>query len=267
MISMPLSSGSFSSSSVRPARPPPNSVLKVSWKLRLIAANASANRWRVVSSMRLIASLVCAIESTRSLRCVRQEGVSRLELVELLDRHHVDGPEPVDLGAQRDDRLLGAERAPHRVVGRQRPLVARTGCGRRQARLVFRRASSAQITLASGATVPAASCAVDFCEHFVERRLDGLETRLGEVRQIALRRRARDIELGDVRANALELSARVLDGDFLLFAGELERTRPLPRAARSSCRRPSSARTSASSGRLALGDIPAEVGRTLRRWP
>jgi hypothetical protein len=30
MISMPLSSGSFSSSSVRPARPPPNSVLNVS---------------------------------------------------------------------------------------------------------------------------------------------------------------------------------------------------------------------------------------------
>src|SRR5262249_39987205 len=40
MISMPLSSGSLSSSSVRPARPPPKSVLKVCWKLRLIAANA-----------------------------------------------------------------------------------------------------------------------------------------------------------------------------------------------------------------------------------
>ena len=70
MISMPLSSGSFSSSSVSPARPPPNSVLKVCWKLWLIAANASVKRCFVVSSMRLIASVVCAIESTRSLRCV-----------------------------------------------------------------------------------------------------------------------------------------------------------------------------------------------------
>ena len=34
MMSMPLSSGSLSSSSVRPARPPPNSVVNVCSKLR-----------------------------------------------------------------------------------------------------------------------------------------------------------------------------------------------------------------------------------------
>ena len=52
-MSMPLSSGSFSSSSVRPARPPPNSVLNVTWKLALMAVNASRKRACVVSSMRV----------------------------------------------------------------------------------------------------------------------------------------------------------------------------------------------------------------------
>ena len=69
-MSMPLSSGSFSSSSVMPALPPPNRVEKVSWKLALIAVKASRNRAWVVSSILLIASLVCAIDSTRSRRCV-----------------------------------------------------------------------------------------------------------------------------------------------------------------------------------------------------
>src|SRR5436189_13422 len=102
MISMPLSSGSFWSSSARPARPPPNSVLKVCWKLWLMAANASTKRWRVVSSMRLIASLVCAIDSTRSFRVVilsffgdDDAGVGRgmtfaLELIDFGD-HLVEG--------------------------------------------------------------------------------------------------------------------------------------------------------------------------------
>ena len=70
--------------------------------------------------MRLIASLVCAIESTRSLRCVGQERVARLELVELLDRHHVDRAEPLDLAAQRGDRLLGAQRPLRGGFSRQR---------------------------------------------------------------------------------------------------------------------------------------------------
>jgi hypothetical protein len=69
-ISMPLSSGSLSSSRVRPARPPPNSVENVVWKLALMALNASRKRACVVSSMRLMASFVCAIESMRSWRWV-----------------------------------------------------------------------------------------------------------------------------------------------------------------------------------------------------
>src|SRR6185436_9786343 len=69
-ISMPLSSGSFSSRRVSPARPPPKSVLKVTWKFSWMAVNASRNRLLVVSSIRLIASDVWAIDSTRSFRCV-----------------------------------------------------------------------------------------------------------------------------------------------------------------------------------------------------
>ncbi len=69
-MSIPLSSGSFSSSSDSPAWPPPNSVLKVCWKLACTAVNASLKRAAVVSSIRAIASVVWAIDSTRSLRCV-----------------------------------------------------------------------------------------------------------------------------------------------------------------------------------------------------
>ena len=88
-MSMPLSSGSFSSSSVRPARPPPNSVLNVTWKFAWIAVNASVKRAFVVSSMRVIASrrLRDRVDQVAALR--GQEHVALLELVELLDGHHV----------------------------------------------------------------------------------------------------------------------------------------------------------------------------------
>ena len=68
MMSMPLASGSLSSSSVMPALPPPNSVANVPWKFVLMAVNASRKRACVVSSILLIASVVCAIESIRSWR-------------------------------------------------------------------------------------------------------------------------------------------------------------------------------------------------------
>ena len=69
MMSMPLSSASLSSSSTRPALPPPKSVVKVPSKFWLMIVNASWKRSRVVLSILRIASLVAAIESTRSLRC------------------------------------------------------------------------------------------------------------------------------------------------------------------------------------------------------
>ena len=57
-MSIPLSRGSFSSSSVRPARPPPNRVLKVCWKFSWMAANASVKRALLVSSIRRMAYAV-----------------------------------------------------------------------------------------------------------------------------------------------------------------------------------------------------------------
>ena len=109
-MSMPLSSGSFSSSSVRPARPPPKSVLNVPWKFCWIAANASLNRAlrRLVDPLDRFGRLGDRLDQILPLRS--QERVTSLELVELLDRHHVHRAEAVDLRAQRGDRLFGAHR-------------------------------------------------------------------------------------------------------------------------------------------------------------
>ena len=69
--------------------------------------------------MRLMASPVCAIESTQVLALGRQERVALLELVELLDGHHVDGAEALDLRAQLGDGLLGRHRVARAGVGRR----------------------------------------------------------------------------------------------------------------------------------------------------
>ena len=116
-MSMPLSSGSDSSSRLMPARPPPNRVAKVCWKLALIAVNASRKRACVVSSMRLMASLVWAIESMQILPLRGQEAVARLELRVLLDGHHVHRPDPVDLPAELGDGLLGGHVLRDRGLG------------------------------------------------------------------------------------------------------------------------------------------------------
>ena len=54
------------------------------------------------------------MESTRSSPLRGQERVARLEVVELIDRHHVDGAHPIDLGAEIADHLVGRQRAGHR---------------------------------------------------------------------------------------------------------------------------------------------------------
>ena len=131
---MPLSSGSFSSSSVRPARPPPNSVLKVCWKFWLIAAKASRKRAlrRLVDALDRFAGLRDRVDEVLALR--RQERVARFELVELLDRHHVHGTEAIDLGFQRRNGVFGRE------AGRRNELRGRELCHRRppQRRLTSR---------------------------------------------------------------------------------------------------------------------------------
>ena len=74
--------------------------------------------------MRLMASPVCWIDSQQVLALRGQERVALLELVELLDGHHVDRPEPLDLLLELRDGVLGRQR---RLRGR---LVARRFGGR-----------------------------------------------------------------------------------------------------------------------------------------
>ena len=201
MISMPLSSGSFSSSSVRPARPPPNSVLKVSWKLWLIAANASAKRWRVVSSIRLIASLVCAIESTRSLRCVvrnawRVSSSSNCSIAIMLT-----GPRRSILRAQRGDRFFGAQRA---LLGGRRPPRRPSPVGR-----PARRASSLVGLLGAddarrrASTLPSRSSSLDLDDDLVERGLTASTQVCARCDEVAFGGGAGDVELGRRRRESI----------------------------------------------------------------
>ena len=129
MISIPLSSGSVSSSSVRPARPPPKSVLKVSWKFRLIAEKASENRGagRFVDLLDGLTRLRDRVDQILALR--GQKAVARLELVELLDRHHVHRTQPVDPGSQPCDRLFSRQRFCRDVRGEQDVDIRRFGAG------------------------------------------------------------------------------------------------------------------------------------------
>ena len=62
----------------------------------------------LVDALDRLAGLRDRVDQVLALR--GEEGVARLELVELLDRHHVDRAEPVDLRPQARDRLLRAER-------------------------------------------------------------------------------------------------------------------------------------------------------------
>ena len=80
-----------------PARPPPNSVVNVCLELVVDRAERLWNRSRVVfvDALDGLAGLRDRIEQVLALR--GEERVARLELVELLDGHHVDRPEPLDL--------------------------------------------------------------------------------------------------------------------------------------------------------------------------
>ena len=68
---------------------------------------------RLVDALDRFAGLRDRIDEVLALR--GQERMARFELVELLDGHHVDEAEPIDLGTQRDDRFLGAQRALHHL--------------------------------------------------------------------------------------------------------------------------------------------------------
>ena len=124
----------------------------------MIAANASRKRSLVVLSMRLIASLVGAIESTRSLRCVVRKVWRGLELVELLDGHHVHGAEAIDLRLAGRRSLVGASAraGPPPTAGRRASATSR----RRLPRSILRRRPAQSSTGVGLASSPSrSSCA------------------------------------------------------------------------------------------------------------
>ena len=82
-----------------------------------MAANASRNRCLLVSSIFLIVSPVAVMESVRSFRCVVRNCMPRLQLVELIDGHHVDGTHALDLLAQARDVLFGRSRSGNGRLG------------------------------------------------------------------------------------------------------------------------------------------------------
>ena len=183
-----------------------------------MAVNASAKRCRVVSSMRLIASFVWAIESTRSLRWRRQERVACLELVELLDGHHVDRARadrsspaarrwPLLRSSPRCSASLtaGSTAAPHPRAAILVPHPRIVGATRR-ARPASRR--------------PAAPSRSTSSTHVVEGRLHGFEARLRQMRQFAFRRRAGHIQLAHGRADRRRALPRLLQ-DVLELDGPL----------------------------------------------
>ena len=232
-----------------PARPPPKSVWNVSSKLRWMTVNASLKRSRVVLSMRLIASPVWAIESTRSLRCAGQERVALLELVELLDGHHVDGAEPrrswpsarrwLPRPSARAPGGPGPSRPRHRPRGSGRVGRPGRGCAVRPRPLPrprpLRRSSSSKMAVrvghracpcASNASTSTATSSMVISRVSAQRRR--------EVRQVALGRGPRHVELARAsraprrRPRARSVS-RVSDGPGRTAAGS---RRPRRRPAR-----------------------------------
>ena len=175
-----------------------------------MAVNASVNRAFVVSSMRVIASDVCAIESTRSRRCVVRNTCRAFELVELLDGHHVHRPEPIDLRLQSGDGFLGGHRR-RRIDSRQpaprtrparhlkRQCSPRRPPGRAPRRRSRPRPASPDRLLHLSTSASTSSSDV----------LHGVDARLREVRQVAFGRRPRDLELARLAADLFERATRL----------------------------------------------------------
>jgi len=135
--------------------------------------------------------------------------MARFELVELLDRHHVDGPQPIDLGSQPGDRLLGAQRTLGRChdggvdvdrIGRI--LVAGFAVGLARLDLVVR-ADDARVR-----RCPALALELfHFRNDVVDRRLNALDACGSEMREPAFGCRSRDVEFSNRAANGLKPGA------------------------------------------------------------
>ena len=147
-------------------------------KFWLMTAKASRNRSFVVLSILRMASPVEAIASTRSFFCARQEGVPGLEIVELIDGHHVDGAHA--------HRFSCAGRSPSRRASccerRGQVLLQASRSARRNVLVDFRGVRTI-VDRPGACQQPIALERIDFGRHFIERRLHGLHAGGCEVRQ------------------------------------------------------------------------------------
>ena len=175
-----------------------------------MAANASVKRCarRLVDPLDRLAGLRDRVDQILALR--RQERVARLELVELLDRHHVDRPEPLDLARAASAIASSALSAALRC-DRRRPTDGACASAlsavavdrlRRRPRRPRRRRSRARP--ASRARLRSSS--LDLGQHLVERRLHGVDARSargasGRFRRWRARCRARRPSRGSLRAS------------------------------------------------------------------
>ena len=151
-----------------------------------------------------MASPVCAIESSRSLRCVvrnvwRVSSSSNCSIAIMLT-----GAEPVDLLLEVGDDLLGRRAAPTR-----RTASAPSGAlgGRAALRLVFvaRRARRLRPAACRRDELAGLVHAGDLGDDLVERRADRFDASGAEVVQIGAGGRARDLGLHHVAAHAFEV--------------------------------------------------------------
>ena len=239
-----------------------------------MAVNASRKRTFVVSSMRLIASVVCAIESIRSLRCVvrktwRVSSSSNCSIAIMLT-----GPSRSILSLRRSiasSAVIDARRA----VRRRRAAPARLPPASTSPSSASGSGSSAAIAAASGVGLAGLLHLLDVDQHLVERALHGVDAGLRQVAEVAFGGGPRHLELAGLgcgSASSARRASRMTDvlrvdahADVRggLVGGRAGRSRSPSSAAMSS----SSVRSPSAIGgqqRLAAGMRLLELGRPRR---
>ena len=144
---------------------------------------AEARMRRLVDALDRFVGLRDRVDQVLALR--RQERVTRFELVELLDGHHVDRAELVDLAAQLGDRFFGGHADAARLTCRDR-LRGSASSRRRIGALLIdlhrRRAPPRRESRrTSGSISPAASIRSTSARTSSSGSGDGVEALLGEV--------------------------------------------------------------------------------------
>ena len=189
-----------------------------------MAANASTNRCRVVSSMRLIASLVCAIESIRSLRWVvrnawRVSSSSNCSIAIMLT-----GPSRSILRAARRwplRRSASCALQPRCSADRDIPGSATARPSPGVLRLVGAdEPAQSGVTLARSLRAPRLRRAP---RRASPARVDAAR---GEMREVAFGGGPRDVELADRGAQRFERAARDADRRLRVRPPDAQRRRP-----------------------------------------